>query len=50
MIFVEVFFRVRGVHSDDWIGFGRMSFSSVVFQIGYISDACYDGSHSGRVG
>ena len=26
------------------INFGRVSFGSVVFRIGYISDACYGGS------
>ena len=34
----------RGVHSGDRVGFGRVSFSSVVFQIGYFSVACYGGS------
>ena len=44
------FTPTRGVHSDDRVGFGRVSFGSVLFRIGYFSDACYGGSHSGQVG
>ena len=40
----------RGVHLGDRGGFGRVSFDSVVFRIDYFLDACYGGSHSGRVG
>ena len=38
------------LHSGDRVGFGQMSFGSVVFQIGHFSDAYYGGSHSGQVG
>ena len=41
---------IRCVHPGDRVGFRRVLFSSVVFRIGYISDACYDESHSGRFG
>ena len=32
----------RGVYSGDRVGFGWVSFGSVVFRIGYFSDACKD--------
>ena len=41
---------VRGVRLGDRVGFGWESFDSVVFRISYTSDACCDGSYSGRVG
>ena len=33
----------RGVLSGDRVGFGQVSFGSVVFRIGYFSVACYVG-------
>ena len=41
---------LRGVHSGDRVGFGRVSFDSVAYRVGYFSAVCYNGSHSGRVG
>ena len=37
----------RGVHSGDRVGFGRVSYGSVAFRIGYFSAVCYNGSQSG---
>ena len=41
---------VRGVFSGDRVGFGGVSFGSVVFRIGYFLDVRYGRSHSGQVG
>ena len=43
---ITFFLRIggsRGVHSVDRVGSGRVLFGSIVFRIGYFSDACYDG-------
>ena len=37
---------IISVHLGDRVGFGRVSFGSVVYRIGYISDVRYDGSQS----
>ena len=33
----------RSVHSGDRVGFGRVSFGSIAFRIGYFSAVCYNG-------